>query len=814
LEDFKVIAVLREFAHEHFKARSLRNLILVYLIFMVLVNVLRDSVQGVENSLLTLVISIGLILGWFLAILEVSAWKTGLIAFFSGGIVLLIRIGRLGSLLSDLFNQTLEIGAQTLTWVFQQGDLPRSTSLPAGIAELGTRISTLGSRLGIWIQSLFRGRPIFDPVATAFFWGILIWMIAIGAIWLTYRTQRPLLGVLPIITLTGLSLVYTGKTAYNLVPMIGLMVGLIVNARYDLDEIQWVEENIEFAGIIRERVVVFSLALAFSMMAFAAISPSFSIRRIVDYINRITADNIDEDELVRSLGLEPPAQSGNVNVLDSRQHGGLPNRHLIGGGEELSEQVVMVIRVQELSESDQVELNPTEQVYYWRGLTYDQYIGRGWASRDSIEQDYNPGDKTLTNWQGNYRIIRQEVEFIEDLNGLLYTAGLPLSADQKFTVAWRIQNPDHKIFDIFGGSLKKNKYTADSLHPTASSMDLQEAGQDYPDWVRNRYLGLPDSVPERVISLARDITATEPTPYDRAIAIETFLRRFPYTLDLPQPPQDHDIVDYFLFGAKRGYCDYYASAMVVLSRAAGLPARLVTGYIGGYYDQNLDAFLVTADLAHAWVEVYFPEYGWIIFEPTGGRAEIERPESPVPKFSQDYNPSFDPLIHKGERLPIKWWLILIVIMLTTPILGFTLFQVDNAILKRMPPEKGFLRIFRRIYRYSRWVGLTTNPGDTINRFTGRLIQHINEYSSGSKDAEWLLDARDILRELTRLYYQVLYSPNKGAEINPHETTLLFRFLRPRLWYLWLLVHAYRFKLIRFFLWDSLPMISTTKQTQT
>ena len=809
-----MIAVLREFAHEHFKARSFRNLILVYLIFMVLVNVLRDSVQGVENSLLMLVIAIGLILGWFLATLKVSGWKTGLIAFFSGGIILLIRIGRLGSLISTLFGQTLDIGTQTLAWVFQQGDLPRSTTLPAGVSELGSRISTLGSRLGVWIQSLFRGRPIFDPVATAFFWGILIWMIAIGAVWLTYRTRKPLLGVLPIITLTALSLVYTGKTAYNLVPMMGLMIGLVVNARYDVDENQWVEEKIEFAGIIRERVMVFSIALAFFMMVFAAISPSFTIRRIVDYINRITSGNIDEDELVRSLGLEPPVQSGGVNVLDSRQHGGLPNRHLIGGGDELGEQIVMVIQVQELSETDQDQSNPTEQVYYWRGLTYDQYIGRGWASRDSIEQDYSPGDRTLDSWPGNYRIIRQEVEYIEDLNGLLYTAGIPLSTDQKFTVAWRMQNPDQGIYDIFGGSLRKNSYAADSLQPTASTIELQDSGQDYPDWIRNRYLGLPDTVPERVISLARDITATEPTPYDRAIAIETFLRRFPYTLDLPQPPQDRDIADYFLFSAKRGYCDYYATAMVVLSRAAGLPARLVTGYIGGYYDQNLDAYLVTADLAHAWVEIYFPEYGWIIFEPTGGRAEIERPETPMPKFSQDYSPSFDPLVSGRERFLIQWWLILIVILVSTPVLAFMGIQIDNTILKQMPPERGFLRIFRRIYRYSRWVGLRTYPGDTINRFTRRLIQHINEYGSGSKEAEWLLESRDILRELTRHYYQILYSPKQGVGINTGETTLMFQQLRPRLWYLWLLVRAYRYNMIRYFLWDSLPMISMTKPTQT
>ncbi len=808
-----MIAAMRGFAQQHLTTKTARNIVLVYLLFVMLVNVLRDSIQGVENSLLMLMITIGLLLGWTLAIYEVSNWKTGLIAFISGGTILMIRVGRLGTLISALFGQILELGTKTWRWTFQEGEIPRSDTIPVGIAELGTRIFTLGSRLGVWIQSLFRGKPIFDPVATAFIWGILIWLIAVWAMWVTVRIQKPILGIIPILTLTSLSLVYTGKSAYNLVPMLGFMIGLVVMGRYDADETQWKEEKIKFAGIIRERVLIFSLAMAFGLMLFAIISPSFSIRSIVEFIDRITSDNINEDDLVRSLGLEPPPKSGNVNVLDSRQSGGLPNRHLIGSGEELSDQIVMIIQVQELSDPDPEDLNPADQKYYWRSLTYDQYVGRGWVSRDSIDQEYQPGEKTLSSWPDNYRIVRQKVEFVEDLNGLLFSAGIPLSTDQPFEVAWRVHNTDQDIFDIFGASLKKNQYTADSLQPVASLVELQEAKQDYPDWIRNRYLGLPESVPERVIALARDITATEPTPYDRAIAIETFLRRFPYTLDLPQPPLDHDITDYFLFGAKRGYCDYYASAMVVMSRAAGLPARLVTGYIGGFYDEPLDSYFITADLAHAWAEVYFPGYGWIIFEPTGGRPEIDRLETPIPKFAQGYSSSFDPLVPEKPPISFNWWLITIAIVLIGPLIGFVVYLLDDLYLKQLSPEKQLPRIYRRIYRYSRLMGLTPNPGDTGHKFNKKLIHFINQYGKGSKEAEWLLYAADLLREITRSYYLVLYSSDSGASVNPLETAQNYLRLRSRMWYLWLLVRCYPFRFLRYFLWDSAPMIISSKLTQ-
>ena len=181
-------------------------------------------------------------------------------------------------------------------------------------------------------------------------------------------------------------------------------------------------------------------------MLFATISPSISIRKIVDFIDRITSEVVNEDELVRSLGLEPATKPGNANILDERQMGGLPNRHLIGTGEELGDQIVMIIQVQELSSPVLEEGDPADQIYYWRSLTYDQYVGKGWVSRDSVDQEYDPGEKTLSSWPDSYQIIRQKVEFVEDFSSLLFSAGIPLSTNRHFHVAWRVKGSDQKAF--------------------------------------------------------------------------------------------------------------------------------------------------------------------------------------------------------------------------------------------------------------------------------------------------------------------------------------------------------------------------------
>ncbi|HRJ44731.1 MAG TPA: transglutaminase-like domain-containing protein, partial [Caldilineaceae bacterium] len=95
-------------------------------------------------------------------------------------------------------------------------------------------------------------------------------------------------------------------------------------------------------------------------------------------------------------------------------------------------------------------------------------------------------------------------------------------------------------------------------------------------------------------------------------------------LDVPGPPEGVDVTDFFLFDLARGYCDYYATAFITLARLNGLPTRFATGYISSRWDWERQEWVITEAEAHSWPEVYFPDLGWIPFEPTAGRPSLER----------------------------------------------------------------------------------------------------------------------------------------------------------------------------------------------
>ena len=159
---------------------------------------------------------------------------------------------------------------------------------------------------------------------------------------------------------------------------------------------------------------------------------------------------------------------------------------------------------------------------------------------------------------------------------------------------------------------------------TAAPDDLRAAGADYAPWVWTRYTALPSDMPPRVAALAARITADAVTPYDQAIAVESYLKdNYAYNLAIDPPPFGADGVDYFLFDSRQGYSEYFGSAMTVLLRSVGIPARMVTGYTAGDAipddDPESDVYIVADHHSHGWTEVYFNGYGWIPFEPTPGK---------------------------------------------------------------------------------------------------------------------------------------------------------------------------------------------------
>lgn len=169
------------------------------------------------------------------------------------------------------------------------------------------------------------------------------------------------------------------------------------------------------------------------------------------------------------------------------------------------------------------------------------------------------------------------------------------------------------------------RYTVLSTVSRATDRELRSVPSVFPAWTEY-YLQLPSSLPVEVRNLAIELTRPYDNPYDKAIAIQNYLRSIEYSFEIEPVPANADAVAFFLFQQKKGYCDYYASAMAVMLRAVGIPARVVTGYVLTTQESGGQSYLVTEQDAHSWPEAFFPGYGWIEFEPTPARSLASRAE--------------------------------------------------------------------------------------------------------------------------------------------------------------------------------------------
>jgi len=765
--------------------RVLRTLILMLILLSSMISGIEDLVRGVESVLLWYVVLLGMLVGWWLASSKIAGWKAALLSASLGFCVTIIFVGRLGLKLAYLLQAFFQLLLGGLRWLTKQSDVVDSTVLVALFQDLNRDVGIIFARLMEWGSNLFLRQPSFDPVAIGVVWGLAFFAVAIWASWAVRRHRQPAWAMLPGVMLMAVSLGYVNTSAFTLLPMLGASLGLILTTGYDAWEQRWTQQGLDYASDIRFDIAVAALVLSLGLTFAAGIMPSISVQDIADAYRDWLQTESNESDLGDSLGLEPETQTetrGSDIFDQKRDKNELPTSHLIGTGEELAEIVVMLVRVETPDQTASIEAPLVDSHYYWRNLTYDRYTGGGWTTGAMGKQAFAPGDFVLPSELDNHRLLRQEIQIIEDLGNMLYSAGSLVTADKDFQVAWRVHYSEDLLNDIFGATIESDLYRVDSLQPVFSEAELRAVNQRIPLWVIEHYIHLPESVPERVLILARDITATEPTAYDRALAIEQYLRKFPYTLDVPLPPISRDIVDYFLFDLQKGYCDYYASAMVVLARAAGLPARLVTGFVSGNYNVEQDTFIVTADQAHAWVEIYFPEYGWIPFEPTGGRNPIDRPKEVSEKIFPDWNQAFEPITAPRSGLMRTLWgyVSLSVILLST--LGWaTWLRVDRWWIGRLSVKNATERVYRRIYQYGARLGVDVHPDTTPYEFSRDLIAVLYTFGSDNLyEQRWAAPARELLTAITDDYVRVIFRPGDLDAKDQTGTLNAFTQLRWRL----------------------------------
>lgn len=279
-----------------------------------------------------------------------------------------------------------------------------------------------------------------------------------------------------------------------------------------------------------------------------------------------------------------------------------------------------------------VEGDPAQAAQvHWRGLVLTNFDGKRWFTPQRNQTILPPGPGGTYAFRspvlppGTFYPLHYTVWMEPIGTGAIFVAPHPDSLRGQFgdepARLGGLQPRNFLLLDetgaIFNASHNNRpiRYEGASHLPRVPPLQLRQDRQEYPPAILQTYLQLPPLDP-RIRRLALQITAQASTPYDKAAGIESYLKsHYSYTLDLTGPRAKDPLAN-FLFVRRAGHCEYFASAMTILLRAAGVPARYAAGFLPGEYNDLGHDYIVRESDAHAWVEVYFPDYGWIPFDPT------------------------------------------------------------------------------------------------------------------------------------------------------------------------------------------------------
>lgn len=595
-----------DFMNRFFSIRSLLSLGLLLVAASALVSGIKTGVAGVEDAAFFPVAAFATVCASLLGFSRISARRASIVIFWLGAFVILFETSRLREVFWQTVLQIPRLEFEILmAWVNKQ---------PFHTLFVQIQLDEALNRVEIFIRGLLPtdGEP--SLVLREVLWDIPLLIFCAWAGWWSSRRNLILTALGPSLALHGLLLNYTEKNALTLqIAAFAFIFLLGIHQAWSIPIGKSESEN-----KVRKETYATLFVLSIGLTIAAGWTPVFSVR---DAAQKIA----EQQDINETLGLEREViQSFTVSSS------GLPREHLIDSPPQSLLTVVFTVSTGERPFLDELEEEGDISVprHYWRWLTYDQYDGRGWSTSPITSGSYS-ADETLFEFSGEgYSLIHQTVKKAFPADGHLYWTGSLVRVSQPFESTWRVQPPQKDPLlhmDMLGSLVEAQQYSALSLIPQLNETQLREAPQSYPREISENYLTLPNTISQRVLDLAAELTAQPQNAYDKAKAIEAYLRTYPYSLDVPALPPDKEITDYFLFELKTGYCDYYATSMVVLARAAGLPARMVIGYSSGEYNRTTALYTVREANAHSWVEVYFPTVGWVEFEPTASQPAIERP---------------------------------------------------------------------------------------------------------------------------------------------------------------------------------------------
>lgn len=631
-------------------------------------------------------------------------------------------------------------------------------------------------RMGSWFDAVFGGGRSHETIVFAFGLGFLSWMLAAYVGWSTFRQRRPLLGL----SVMGLALALNGyygdADIWWAAVFVAFTVLLAALLHFANLEYAWQETGLDFSDQIRLDLLLYAGGSALVLLLIALTLPSFRISTLSKLLLSNPVVEQAEDSLERAFaGVRQPRSGGLTPAVEGfGGGGGMPRSYLLGDPPELYETVVMEASVIVLEEDGQTPLPEAPQhdefgsyqtplrlsSHHWRGPSYDLYTGRGWALSSERQEPVAAGGFIPLPPAKAQTAVSQSVDLLLGRPIVRYTLGLPIRFEQEVFTHWR------GLTDLSwveaDGLQYQASYQVTSLVSSATPAELQQATiAGVPDVILARYTDLPSTVPVRVHELAQSIVGDLTSPYDQARALELFLRQYRYSLNVELPPEDVDPVDFFLFELQEGYCDYYASAMTVMARTLGLPARVGVGFLPQPPDENGVQTIYQIN-GHSWSEIYFAEYGWVEFEPT---AAFSSPHAePITPFETE-RPDFATLSDQGfpatlaipepePQRPFRWQRFL---LLGGLILALGVWLRRRA--KRVERDK-VLWSFDRMQQQAARLGLAVPASQTPLEFHGAFLTHLNNFSNSPQLVELIDEMGPYIGRLTEQYILRQYSQKK------------------------------------------------------
>jgi len=715
---------------------------------------LTNLLRGVDFNLLLPITLLGVFIALALSISKVKGISAGIILLGLGPLALIIRIGGIWNSLFEAVKSSFAFITALFKMFSSYQPLDVSALLVAR-EELVQKSLGLGVRFVQWLTGFSRGVQVEDPVIRTLIWCLVLWLVAVWAGWQVSRKNRLLVGAFPTTLLLAFVINYTGKEIEILWLHLGLLLFLLGLTSFSEQMTRWNLSKTDYSESTSMDTLLVVVVMTITLTAFSSFASSVSVKDIIEKLRERNVETAAGTQ-GEALGLEPVPGNANITGIGS----GLPRSHLITGGPELSQQLVMTISTGELPPMPEVVNVPVPR-HYWRTLVYQVYTGTGWSNPSAFGGDVLPDEILVDEIPSGYRLLTQSVTFPSEVGDRLYWAGTLRSASVPFKAVWLRKAGSSPLLhsSMLAALSPAETYQVESLLLNVDAEALRKSPSVYPEWVSRQFLSLPKTIPARVHALARDLTASASTPYDRALAIEDYLRAFPYTLEVGAPPPGRDVADYFLFDLQKGYCDYYATTMVVLTRAAGLPARLVIGYASGAYDYERAQYIVTENYAHSWVEIYFANIGWVEFEPTSGQPVIpyeEKNESTAPiagasPLERSFVERFAPFL---QSIFTRVWFPVFIILFC----GLLWIGYDSFRFSRLDPSRTTQLLYGRLRSLARPVTGSASSSETAHSYAFVLIQRLSSMKVSPRLQNWLVPARIEIEQLTELFSNSLFAP--------------------------------------------------------